>query len=271
MQLNKVYRLLALCFGFFTAVPIFAAAGESVGKKYNWLIFGAGGERDAAYFNKFFEGKPIQWQGFDLYQCKVNCITGNFNNLEDLKKLPDNHYDVILFDGYTVGGWLNWTGDHLKLIKEKLTDPGILLIPDEASKKLQADSDQNAGERETLNITLKDYALRHGLNDKALFVGENLPLFKSAAMSVADYKDKLPSSYLMFSARAVNRRKLELIFGKSDSIVFSKILPSKLFYPVVSVPLADAMPKNFYIGVKSSGSGSVEDVFNRLIKTPLGK
>lgn len=271
MQLNKVYRLLALCFGFFTAVPIFAAAGESVGKKYNWLIFGAGGERDAAYFNKFFEGKPIQWQGFDLYQCKVNCITGNFNNIEDLKKLPDNHYDVILFDGYTVGGWLNWTGDHLKLIKEKLTDPGILLIPDEAAKLIQPDPGQNVGERETLNTTLQEYVPRHKLNNEALFVGTNLPLFKPTTMTMKDYTDKLPSSYLMFSARSINRRKLQTIFGKSDSIVFSKIFPSKLFYPVVSVPLADAMPKNFYIGVKSSGQESVQDVFDRLIKTPLGK
>lgn len=238
-------------------------------KGQNWLILGGGGDRAAAYFDTFFKGTPIRWQSFDLEQCGVNCIKGDFNKFEDLKALPDNHYSVILFDVSTVG-WLKWSKEHIRIIKEKLTDPGILLIPDERHMTF---SDQTgATEKESLSPeSISEYYKRFKLGEpKDLFFhGGNIAFYKPAHLTSDEYSKKLPTSRLMFLVTMPNRRTLELMLGQGKHVAPSSLdLIPKLIYPVYS---HGPVPSRFYIGLKSSKPESIEDAFSKLITIPLKK
>lgn len=104
-----------------------------------WLIFGVGHEDYQPwidYLNKLSEDKSeskiILYSFANInYQDVIpedTFIDGDFNNLGDLDRLPNNSYDRILFARGTVKS-VKWIGQHLYILSKKLTRDGKLLIP----------------------------------------------------------------------------------------------------------------------------------------------
>lgn len=97
-------------------------------KTARWLIFGAN-ENNKEVLDNAFSQTHVAWYGFDeVCQGSKFFIKGNFNELKDLESLTDNFYDVIYFDQSTAK-FLEWTNQHLEILKRKLKNPGLLLIP----------------------------------------------------------------------------------------------------------------------------------------------
>lgn len=93
------------------------------------LVLGAGDEASGNRWRAFFrDGNTYDWQSADLCREFQECIQLNFNNAQELNALPNNYYDLILFDRSTVK-FLEWTYEFFFIIKQKLKMEGKFYLP----------------------------------------------------------------------------------------------------------------------------------------------
>lgn len=103
------------------------------------LVFGAGLPHDYDRWNNYFESPEsgqyhhALWQTGDNAKIKgSHIIDMDFNVINDLEKLENSYYDLIMFDVSTAK-FTKWYLDHIKTIYKKLKHNGKLLVPVESS------------------------------------------------------------------------------------------------------------------------------------------
>lgn len=147
-------------------------SGGNSGK--NILIFGVPNEEQGAWFN-YFINESNEYQDAEFSTADTMCLEDSsmtkcykidFNNLDDLRKLPDNTFTTIMFD-WSTSKFLEWETEHVQEIKKKLTEFGELLIPNPIGMTIIVDNPTN-NEPQNDNKIIRYIELKYPYNNKQL-------------------------------------------------------------------------------------------------------
>lgn len=206
------------------------------------------------------------------------CYIADFNDVNTLLQLDDSKYDLIVFDRATAN-FLEWTEDHLIIIKNKLKPGGKLYLPQICTnyallndKLFSRPVSMYNVKQWLLNLTEPILNYKQYLNEanRNLFVGLNAPmrLYPKSLQSTCTQQAfiRYMQEYITEIVQNHNITLLTKVFGSSSVCLEENNYPTRVdidpqlnyreYYVLINDPEYTSLPTEI----------SLMDIFNLRIK-----